>query len=135
MTLSNDVRLVDIVHQTCEELGALAGWDGDERLELALAAREAVVNAMIHGNGESSEEPVGVTFTVEGDSIELLVRDQGRGFDPEEVPDPTNDENLLKTSGRGLKMIRKLMDQVSYSFPEEGGTVLTMSKRRTKKAG
>jgi serine/threonine-protein kinase RsbW len=58
------------------------------------------------------------------------VVDQGEGFDPDALPDPTAEENILKTSGRGIFFMRSFMDEVRYAFPAQGGTAVMMVKRR-----
>jgi len=64
------------------------------------------------------------------DAVEISVHDQGPGFNPNEVPDPTVDENILKTSGRGIFFMRSFMDEVDWFLPPEGGTTVRMLKRR-----
>lgn len=95
-----------------------------------LAVREAVTNAVIHGNQEDENKTVDVTLKGSPDAVEISVHDQGPGFNPEEVPDPTAAENLLKTSGRGIFFMRTFMDEVDWLIRAEGGTTVRMLKRR-----
>ena len=103
---------------------AAAREDGDE-IEIALG--EALANAVIHGNHEDPGKHVFVNCRCSMDG-ELLVtvRDQGHGFDFQSVADPTAPERRLLTHGRGLHLMRALMDEVSF---EENGTVVRMRKR------
>ena len=94
-----------------------------------MAVREAVTNAMVHGNHEDESKLVEVIFNCHANELEVEIRDQGEGFDPATVPDPTNAENLLKTSGRGIFLMRTFMDQIEWVNRPEGGTMVRMSKR------
>ena len=94
-----------------------------------MAVREAVTNAMVHGNHEDESKSVEVIFNCHANELEVEVRDQGEGFDPATVPDPTNAENLLKTSGRGIFLMRTFMDQIEWVNRPEGGTMVRMTKR------
>src|SRR5271170_1419028 len=99
--------------------------DGSE-IDIEMALREALANAVIHGNGDDSCKSVYVTCRCYMDGeISITVRDQGRGFDSNAVPDPTLLENLLFTHGRGIYLMKTLMDEVSF---EEGGSVVQMRK-------
>jgi serine/threonine-protein kinase RsbW len=99
--------------------------DGSE-IDIETALREALANAVIHGNGDDSCESVYVTCRcyMNGE-ISITVRDQGRGFDSNAVPDPTFRENLLFKHGRGIYLMKTRMDEVSF---EEGGSVVRMRK-------
>lgn len=96
---------------------------------IEMALREAVTNAMVHGNQENESKSVEVIFNCHDNELEFEVRDQGEGFDPSKVPDPTNAENLLKTSGRGIFLMRTFMDEVEWLNRPEGGTTVRMTKR------
>ena len=96
---------------------------------IEMAVREAVTNAMVHGNQEDEAKSVEVIFNCHGNELEVEIRDQGIGFDPASVPDPTDPANLLKTSGRGIFLMRNFMDEVKWAARPEGGTVVRMTKR------
>ena len=96
---------------------------------IEMAVRESVTNAMVHGNQEDESKSVEVIFNCQDNELEIEVRDQGEGFDPASVPDPTNAENLLKTSGRGIFLMRTFMDEVEWRNRPEGGTAVRMTKR------
>ena len=99
--------------------------DGSE-IDIEMALREALANAVIHGNGENSDQRVYVDCRCYLDGeVSITVRDEGRGFNSEEVPNPTTPENLLFTHGRGVYLMKTLMDEVSF---EEGGSVVRMRK-------
>jgi serine/threonine-protein kinase RsbW len=104
---------------------------GDEAaFGIDMAVREAVTNAVLHGNRQDETKVVEVAFIISPAAVEITVRDMGEGFNPENVPDPTAVQNLLKTSGRGVFLIRTFMDEVEWSHHPEGGTLVRMVKRR-----
>jgi serine/threonine-protein kinase RsbW len=99
--------------------------DGSE-IDIEMALLEALANAVIHGNGENSSKPIYVTCRCYLDGeVAITVRDEGEGFDGSAVPDPTSLEKLLFTHGRGIYLMKTLMDEVSF---EEGGAVVMMRK-------
>jgi serine/threonine-protein kinase RsbW len=96
---------------------------------IEMAVREAVTNAMVHGNQEDEAKFVEVIFNCRDNELEVIVADQGSGFDPAEVPDPTDPANLMKTSGRGIFLMRTFMDEVEWLARPDGGTTVRMRKR------
>ena len=96
---------------------------------IEMAVREAVTNAMVHGNREDEAKSVEIVFNCRGNELEVEGRDQGTGFDPASVPDPTDPSNLLKTSGRGIFLMRTFMDAVEWMARPEGGTAVRMIKQ------
>jgi serine/threonine-protein kinase RsbW len=96
---------------------------------IEMALREAVTNAMVHGNQEDESKFVELIFNCHDNELEVEVRDQGEGFDPARVPDPTNAENLLKTSGRGIFLMRTFMDEIEWLNRPDGGTTVRMKKK------
>jgi len=107
-----------------------AGISDEAAFGIDMAVREAVTNAVIHGNRQNSDKVVDLTLRSSPDAVEIIVHDQGEGFNPGEVPDPTEDANLLKTSGRGIFFMRTFMDEVDWLTRPEGGTTVRMIKRR-----
>lgn len=104
---------------------------GDEFIDaIDMAIRESVANAIKHGNKFDETKPVQVTFSKSNDGFEITVRDYGPGFAVDEVPDPTNPENLLKASGRGVLFMRAFMDEVEWYNASGGGTLVKMTKRQ-----
>ncbi len=94
-----------------------------------MAVREAVTNAVLHGNKLDEAKVVDLKLSNSLEAFEIIVHDQGRGFDPREIPDPTKEENLLKTSGRGIFFMRNFMDTVDWSADPKGGTTVRMMKK------
>ena len=105
--------------------------DGSET-DIEMALHEALANAVIHGNGENSGKRVYVECRCYMDGeVSITVRDEGRGFDCSAIPNPTFRENLLFMHGRGIYLIKTLMDEVSF---QEGGAVVLMRKRSNAKS-
>lgn len=96
---------------------------------IEMAVREAVTNAVVHGNKEDEAKTVEIVFNCLEHRVEIEVKDQGPGFDPNSVPDPTAAENILKTSGRGIFLMRSFMDNVQWSPRAEGGMTVRMIKK------
>jgi len=98
-----------------------------------VAVRESVINAIKHGNSGDERKHVYVEFTpIDGErpsGIQIRVRDEGPGFDPEALPDPLAPENMLKASGRGIFLIRSFMDELVLRRAPEGGMEVVMVKR------
>lgn len=107
-----------------------SGMSEEAAYGIDMAVREAVTNAVVHGNGQDEQKAVELTLKSSPEAVEITVHDQGQGFNPEEVPDPTEDQNLLKTSGRGIFFMRTFMDEVTWSIRPGGGTTVRMLKRR-----
>jgi serine/threonine-protein kinase RsbW len=106
-----------------------SGLNDDAAFGVDMAVREAVTNAVLHGNRQDEVKLVEVAFKSSPGAIEITVRDQGAGFDPQSVPDPTDPQNILKTSGRGILFMRTFMDEVEWSRHPEGGTMVRMIKK------
>lgn len=118
-------------HEVIERLThalTLNGWEGRDLFHIHMAVEEAVVNAIEHGNKRHPQKSVHIVFRVSSDLVEMEITDQGDGFDPESLPDPTDDELLEVPRGRGVHLIRQLMTDVQYN-PK--GNSLLMRKIRS----
>lgn len=125
--LNSTMDSVCEVEAAAEKLAADAGLDEDERFHVTMAVREAVVNAVLHGNEYDPSRKIAVGLENTGKSLVFTIADQGRGFTPEDVPDPLAPENLLRGTGRGIFLIRSLMDEVHFRQLHPG-TELTLVK-------
>ncbi len=96
---------------------------------IGMSLREALANAIKHGNRQEPEKRVLVTLRCDGKTLVIEVGDEGAGFSPEEVADPLAAENQMKSSGRGIFYMRTFMDEVAFSRGEAGGTLLTLKKK------
>ena len=106
------------------------GMADDALYAIDMAMRESVANAVKHGNLLDETKPVEIALRDSDDGFEVSVRDFGKGFAVEEIPDPTNAENLLKANGRGILFIRTFMDEVEWVNHAGGGTIIKMLKKR-----
>jgi serine/threonine-protein kinase RsbW len=95
---------------------------------LAIAVTEAVGNAIIHGNRRDPSKRVRIAFRVDAEFLRIDVQDEGTGFDPGTLSDPLLPENLMKESGRGIFILKSLMDRVDFRFTP-AGTVVEMALR------
>ena len=87
---------------------------------LGLAVSEALSNAMVHGNKLDPNKDVIVSMKITDDKLTISIKDEGKGFDPSKVPDPTKPENILKDSGRGIHIMRSFIDEVLFDFSSIG---------------
>jgi serine/threonine-protein kinase RsbW len=104
-----------------------AGLDEDTRFGFTMAVREAAVNAVLHGNEYDPAKQIAVSLENTGASLVIKVADQGKGLDPDTLPDPLAPENLLRGTGRGIFLIRSFMDEVHFRQLHPG-TELTLVK-------
>jgi serine/threonine-protein kinase RsbW len=129
LSIGSDLEQVDLVGIVIQSALEQIAADTEQIHWLVMAAREAVINAILHGNRQEAEKRVLVEVDLDGSDLVVRVEDEGRGFDPDSLPDPTAPENLLRPSGRGIFMMRQFADSIEYSFPAKRGTVVTMRKR------
>jgi serine/threonine-protein kinase RsbW len=126
-------EMLDFVQVVSDHLARSVGLDEDSRHWVSVAIRESVINAIKHGNQSDTSKHVFVDFETATDAdlgeLAIRVRDQGEGFDPETVANPLDPENLLKSSGRGIFLIRNFMDDVRLQRAPEGGMEIRMVKR------
>lgn len=118
---------VSEIETAAEKLAAEAGLDEDERFRFTMAVREAAVNAVLHGNDYDPAKHVTASFENNGTSLVITIADEGKGLDPETLPDPLAPENLLRGTGRGIFLIRSFMDEVHFRQLHPG-TELTLVK-------
>ena len=131
LQIPSNYELLDFIQIVCDRVALLAALDEDSIHWIGVAVRESVINAIIHGNRNDTGKRVHVEFTpLEApQGVHIRVRDEGPGFDPENVPDPLAPENLLKGSGRGIFLIRSFMDEMVLQRAAEGGMEMVMVKR------
>ncbi len=130
LKLTSRLESVEQAAAAAERFAEINDFGDDVKSAVDMAVREAVANAVKHGNLLDEMKTVEITFENLGEAFEITVRDFGAGFAVEEVPDPTNPENLLKASGRGVLFMRSFMDEVEWSNHAEGGMIVKMLKNR-----
>lgn len=128
LSIDSKLEFVDLVASVTKSVTTKMGFNEDDASWIELAVHEAVINAIMHGNKSAAEKQVDVRFVTEQGGLTIFVRDYGEGFDPAQLPDPTNSDNLLNPSGRGIFYMRTFMDEVEHSIHPEGGSVVRMRK-------
>jgi serine/threonine-protein kinase RsbW len=130
LKLPSRIEAISEAAEAVADAARRLGFADDALYGIDLAVREAVTNAVLHGNRRDESVPfdVGVHGTDAG--LVVTVRDRGAGFDPTRVADPTAEENILKASGRGILFMRTFMDEVAWEYPEGGGTLVRMIKKK-----
>ena len=128
--LPSRIESVDEAAIKADEFAKEQGLGEDFVSAIDLAIRESVANAVKHGNKFAEDKTVDLKLARTDEGFEITVRDYGPGFAVDEIPDPTNPENLLKANGRGILFMRSFMDVVEWSNHEGGGMVVRMVKRQ-----
>lgn len=122
LVFSSKVENIEKVEALTERITREMNFPDEERDSIAIAVTEAVNNAIIHGNELEEGKKVHVEFSINTDILTIMVQDEGggKGFDPDELPDPLDPENILKESGRGVFILKSLMDEVNFEFSQRG---------------
>lgn len=94
--------------------------DDDIKNSLVLSVSEATSNAIVHGNKLDPKKYITIKVMVEDDKVIVIIKDEGAGFDPTSIPNPTIPENLLKDSGRGIHIMKTFLHNLQYNFTEDG---------------
>ncbi|MCU0611967.1 MAG: ATP-binding protein [Candidatus Eisenbacteria bacterium] len=128
LELPSDVRFLELAHCLGKEIPQALGVPESEAEAIGNAVLEAVGNAMRHGNRLDPSLPVALRFEVDSGTFQVSIGDRGVGFDPDALADPTTGENLMKSCGRGLFLMRAFVDTVQVCPREGGGTTVTLRK-------
>lgn len=129
LQLASTMESVSEIESAAEKMASAAGFDEDDAFHITMAVREAAVNAVLHGNEYDPAKKVTVAFEDNGTSLVFKVSDEGKGLDPDSLPDPLAAENLLRGTGRGIFLIRSFMDEVHFRQLHPG-TEMTLVKHR-----
>ena len=140
VTLDSDLKNVEVAEQITRRVAGTAGFDEDDQQRIEMAVHESMINAIWHGNKNDPSKSVWLQFTIHRDRLEIRIRDQGKGFNPNQIPDPLESDNLLNVSGRGIFLIRAFMDEFRVENLNGLGTEVTLIKRlnsgiQTKQGG
>lgn len=128
---ANDLKLArDSANRIMRDVEQ-CGYSSEIVFAIKLALEEALTNAIKHGNENDPDKTLTILYTVDHDRAVIMVRDQGTGFSPDDVPDPTADENLLRPSGRGLMLMHAYMTRVHFN---DRGNEVWMLKRNASGA-
>jgi serine/threonine-protein kinase RsbW len=128
IVVPSDTAYLAEVDEFIESKLIAAGVSSSLTADLAISITEIVNNAMIHGNKSDSRKTVSIKLKFEGDNAEIRIQDQGKGFNPEAVPNPIDESNLLNQVGRGIFIVRSLMDSVDFHFGDSGTEVILRKK-------
>jgi serine/threonine-protein kinase RsbW len=126
-TFDSTLETVDSAEEKATRIATELGFREDEIMQISMAVREGAVNAVLHGNKYAPDKKVTLAFERTPENLVITIRDQGRGIDLDEIPNPLAPENLLKTSGRGIFLMRSFMDVVEIR-PSTTGTEVKLIK-------
>ncbi len=121
--LESDKKSVQIVEPLFYDIRKKVDIPDEKFYNLLIAVTEALNNAICHGNDQNPDKKVYFHIKATGSEIQITIQDEGSGFNHEEVADPRQPENLMKASGRGVFLIKTLMDEVNYQSGPEGTTL------------
>jgi serine/threonine-protein kinase RsbW len=126
--IASDPELLPEVESFFEKIADDLQLTDQQRNCLTLSTAEAVSNSIVHGNKLDKNKKVAITVNTDKSNIEIRFKDEGEGFVPEEVPDPTAPENILKDSGRGIHIMKSFLQELKYNFTPNGTeTILIMN--------
>ncbi|MCZ7603696.1 MAG: ATP-binding protein [Melioribacteraceae bacterium] len=122
--IPSDPDLMPEVEELVLQAAETAGLNEDKYNNIALAVAEAISNSMKHGNKNDKSKMVFITVNADDKKMVVILKDQGEGFDPALIPDPTKPENILKDSGRGVHIMRSLLDDLRFNFTPDGTEII-----------
>lgn len=128
ITISSKIEAIDEAVTRAVDYAKAMGFTEDSIFGIDMAVREAVANAVKHGNALNADKNVDITLENTSGRLEITVRDYGEGFKVEDVPDPTNPENLLKENGRGILFMQNFVTTVEWHNHPDGGMLVRMVK-------
>ena len=131
--LDSTLESVDSAEELAVGMAQRAGFDEDDLLKIGMAVRESMVNAVVHGNRYNANKKVRFSVASNSQRFTIQIADQGEGFRFEDVPDPLAPENIMRTSGRGIFLIRSFMDEFEIRRGERGGMEVTLVKYAVSK--
>ncbi|MBD3170503.1 MAG: ATP-binding protein [candidate division Zixibacteria bacterium] len=131
IVIPSDPTYLQALDDFLEETLRGFGMADNDVADVAISVTELVNNAITHGNMNDSQKTVEVKIVRNSDQVEVTIKDQGLGFNPGNIPDPLSDENLLKETGRGIFIVRSLMDKVEFETAKNGGTRVKVVKKFT----
>jgi serine/threonine-protein kinase RsbW len=129
VTLETSLESVDLAESIATHVAQATGFKDEDIHKIGMAVREGVINAYNYGNQQDRRKKIYICVEFEREKMIVRVRDEGRGFDLREIPDCLAEENLLRTSGRGLFLMRAFMDEFTVKQAAAGGAELVMAKR------
>lgn len=126
--IESDPTLVPTLDQFIIGIAKESGMNPEKFNNLSLSFSEALSNSIIHGNKNDPNKKVKITVNVNDSKMVIIIKDEGKGFNIDSIPDPTKPENILKDSGRGIHIMRAFLDDLHYNFTDGGTeTILVLS--------
>jgi serine/threonine-protein kinase RsbW len=126
--LDSTLESVDSAEEIAVGVARRAGFEEDDLIKIGMAVRESMVNAVVHGNRYNANKKVRFSVDKNPDRMTVRIVDEGEGFDFSNLPDPLTPENLMRTSGRGIFLIRSFMDEFGIRHVEPAGTEVILVK-------
>lgn len=126
--MESTLESVNKAEEMADQVASQAGFDEDTRGGISMSVREAMINAVLHGNAYDPAKRVNLTFEQTPQDLVIQITDEGKGLEPGDVADPLAPENLLKQSGRGIFLMKAFMDDVRFRKLDPG-TEITLIKR------
>ena len=126
ITIPSNTLYLERVEKLTAEVSDYAKLTQNECDDLSIVVTELVNNAIHHGNKQNQSKKVYINFYVKSNQLEIHIKDEGNGFNPEKLKDPLEPENLLNESGRGIFLIRNLMDKLDFKFTDIGTEVIAI---------
>lgn len=119
-TIISDPDLLPEIEDFIQTLLKEQNVDDEKINAVVLSVAEAASNAILHGNKNDKKKKVFILMEVDDEKVIIRIKDEGKGFDPSKVPDPTIPENILKDSGRGIHIMNTFLDKLTYKFTDSG---------------
>jgi serine/threonine-protein kinase RsbW len=120
LVLISSRKNIPAIDPTLKKIESETNFDKDKFRNLEIAVSEIVANSIVHGNKENPNKKVSLVFCYDENMIEVKISDEGNGFNMQTIPDPTEDENIFKESGRGIYIAKSLVDEFSYKHTGKG---------------
>jgi serine/threonine-protein kinase RsbW len=121
--IPSELKELSRVEKFVQKIAKKTHLTNDQQDNLAIAVTEAVGNAIVHGNKKDPQKTVIISFILDKGKVSVFVKDEGKGFDLNQLHDPLSPENLMKDFGRGIFILKTLMDKVDFSFSSKGTTI------------
>jgi serine/threonine-protein kinase RsbW len=129
LEMPSRLELLEKAREAVGQFAEVAGFDEDSLVDVQVAVHEALINAIVHGNQCDEARRVSLEMTFGCGCLDIRVGDEGRGFSPACIPDPLALENVFRSSGRGILLMKGLMDALAFHRPAKGGMEVSMKKR------
>lgn len=122
--IQSDPDLMPEIESLVLDAAIKSGLNEEKYNNISLAVAEAISNSMKHGNKNDKSKKVTITVQADDEKMIVTLKDEGNGFNPQDIPDPTQPENILKDSGRGIHIMRSLLDDVRFNFTPNGTEII-----------